>query len=110
MEEEGSRSSSGNQSCSTSSSATAAASADLVGWLATGWRTAPSKSSPLSIFWDVFNYARFLNPKEFELPKDLLPAIKIPGLAILILFVLSVHYLLLELIYMNQEYFYQQEI
>ncbi|VDK22183.1 unnamed protein product [Taenia asiatica] len=58
---------------------TNAAAADVVGWLTTGRRTAGLKSSPLSLLWDVLKYARFLNPKEFELPKDLMPGIKIPG-------------------------------
>lgn len=57
---------------------------DLAGWLCTGRRTsAPGdgdlKKSPLSSLWDVVHYARFQNPKEFELPKDLVPGIKIPG-------------------------------
>lgn len=58
---------------------TNAAAAEVVGWLTTGRRTAALKSSPLSLLWDVLKYARFLNPKEFELPKDLMPGIKIPG-------------------------------
>ncbi|VDM15889.1 unnamed protein product [Hydatigera taeniaeformis] len=56
-----------------------AAAAEVAGWLTTGRRTAALKSSPLSLLWDVLKYARFLNPKEFELPKDLMPGIKIPG-------------------------------
>ncbi|CDS40316.1 phd finger protein 12 [Echinococcus multilocularis] len=58
---------------------TNATAAEVVGWLTTGRRTAALKSSPLSLLWDVLKYARFLNPKEFELPKDLMPGIKIPG-------------------------------
>ncbi|KAL5112036.1 PHD finger protein 12 [Taenia crassiceps] len=58
---------------------TNAAAAEVVGWITTGRRTAALKSSPLSLLWDVLKYARFLNPKEFELPKDLMPGIKIPG-------------------------------
>lgn len=53
---------------------------DLAGWLCTGRRTvADLKNSPLSALWDVIHYSRFLNPKEFDLPKDLVPGIKIPG-------------------------------
>ncbi len=56
---------------------------DLAGWLSTGRRTASEqidlKNSPLSALWDVIHYSRFLNPKEFDLPKDLIPGIKIPG-------------------------------
>ncbi|VDN16830.1 unnamed protein product [Dibothriocephalus latus] len=37
------------------------------------------KNSPLCALWDVVNYSRFLNPKEFDLPKDLIPGMKIPG-------------------------------
>ncbi|VDD83765.1 unnamed protein product [Mesocestoides corti] len=56
---------------------------DLAGWLTTGRRTSSDqidlKKSPISALWDVIHYSRFLNPKEFELPKDLVPGIKIPG-------------------------------
>ncbi|BHF60415.1 PHD finger protein 12 [Sparganum proliferum] len=61
---------------------------DLAGWLNTGRRTASNsdpiapidlKNSPLCALWDVVNYSRFLNPKEFDLPKDLIPGMKIPG-------------------------------
>lgn len=37
------------------------------------------EESDLRALWAVIQYAHFQNPKEFELPKDLLPGIKLPG-------------------------------
>ncbi|VDP77857.1 unnamed protein product [Echinostoma caproni] len=40
---------------------------------------ADTDDSELRGLWDVIRYAQYLNPKEFDLPKDLLPGIKLPG-------------------------------
>ncbi|THD25005.1 PHD finger protein 12 [Fasciola hepatica] len=40
---------------------------------------ADTEDSELRGLWDVIRYAQYLNPKEFELPKDIIPGIKLPG-------------------------------
>lgn len=40
---------------------------------------ADADESELRALWRVIEYAKYQNPKEFELPKDLLPGIKLPG-------------------------------
>ncbi|GAA52127.1 PHD finger protein 12 [Clonorchis sinensis] len=40
---------------------------------------ADTEESELRALWSVIKYAQYQNPKEFDLPKDLLPGIKLPG-------------------------------
>ncbi|CAH8842777.1 unnamed protein product [Trichobilharzia szidati] len=37
------------------------------------------EESELRSLWEVIEYAQYQNPKEFELPKDLMPSVKLPG-------------------------------
>ncbi|KAK4469782.1 hypothetical protein MN116_007300 [Schistosoma mekongi] len=37
------------------------------------------EESELCALWKVIEYAKYQNPKEYDLPKDLLPGVKLPG-------------------------------
>ncbi|CAH8527518.1 unnamed protein product [Schistosoma margrebowiei] len=37
------------------------------------------EESELRALWKVIEYAKYQNPKEYDLPKDLLPGVKLPG-------------------------------
>ncbi|CAL8074810.1 unnamed protein product [Calicophoron daubneyi] len=40
---------------------------------------ADSDESDLRALWNVIKYSQYQNPKEFDLPKDLIPGVKLPG-------------------------------
>ncbi|KAF8568062.1 hypothetical protein P879_07989 [Paragonimus westermani] len=40
---------------------------------------ADTEESELRSLWNVIKYAQYQNPKEFDLPKDLMPGVKLPG-------------------------------
>lgn len=40
---------------------------------------ADTEESELRALWSIIKYAQYQNPKEFDLPKDLMPGIKLPG-------------------------------
>lgn len=40
---------------------------------------ADAEESELRALWNVIKHAQYRNPKEFDLPKDLIPGVKLPG-------------------------------